>query len=322
MNIKSIRVESYGGPEVLRLENVSIPEPGTGEVIVRLKAAGVNPVDTYQREASRGYKPQLPFTPGLDGAGTVDAVGPGVTRVQTGDRVYLAGSITGTYAEAALCREDQLYPIPEGIDFIQAAALFVNYFTAFRALFQRGGLQPDDKVLVHGASGGVGIAALQALAWRGTAAAATAGSEEGLSLASAQGAAFTADHRNDQHWQQVRNWSGNGFDLILEMSAADNLTGDLQLLSTGGRIVIIGSRGSIDLDPRLLMRADADIRGMVMMNAEQSELEELAGMIADAASSGFIKPVIRKFFDLNDAADAHRLVRQPGAAGKIVLQIT
>ena len=320
MKIKSVKVQEYGGPEALELVETELAAPGPQEVLVRLKAASVNPVDTYQRAASRGYRLGLPFTPGLDGAGTVEAVGDAVNRFSPGDRVYLAGSISGTYAEAALCREDQLYPIPAGLDYKQAAALYVNYFTAFRALFQRGKVLPGEKALVHGASGGVGIAAMQGLSWKEVSFAATAGTPEGIKLAASQGAAFTADHHDPQHGEDLLKQNGGGFDLIIEMSATDNLDEDLKMLALGGRVVIIGNRGTVEIDPRMLMRSDADIRGMILMNASRQERDELAKLIEEAASAGFIKPVIRKSFPLKDAPEAHRLVSSPGAAGKIIIE--
>ncbi len=134
--MKAIRVKEFGGPEVLRIEEVPDPQPGPGQVVVRIKAAGVNPVDTYIRAGVYPRKPQLPYTPGADGAGMVESVGEGVTRFKTGDRVYVGGGLTGTYAELALFDEWSVWPLPAHLSFAQGAAVNVPYVTAFRALFQ------------------------------------------------------------------------------------------------------------------------------------------------------------------------------------------
>ena len=321
MKFKAIRVRKFGGPEVLRIEETETADPGPGEILVKLEAAGINPVDTYQREGSRGYSPELPWTPGLDGAGTVASVGKNAGRLKEGDSVYLAGSLTGTYAEYAVCRADRVFPLPAGLDFRDGAALYVNYFTACRALFQRGAVRPGEKVLVHGASGGVGTAALQWLRWKGIEAAATAGTPEGIRQALEQGASEAVNHRDEEHCGELLSRSAGGFDLILEMAADRNLGEDPGMLSNGGRIIVIGSGGSVSINPRDLMKRDADIRGIVLFNASDADISETVSMLNDAAAAGFIKPVIRKTFPLSRAAEAHRLLKTGGAAGKIILEI-
>src|SRR2546425_1263707 len=159
--MKAIVVREFGGPEVLKLEEVPDPKPGAGDVLVRIRAAGVNPVDAYIHTGTYVRKPPLPYTPGFDGAGDVEAVGAGVTDVKPGDRVYVAGPGktgvgAGTYAELAVCLPSQLHPLPARGSFAQGAALGVPYCTAYRALFQRAWAKPGDTVLVHGATGGVG----------------------------------------------------------------------------------------------------------------------------------------------------------------------
>ena len=135
--MKAIRVHSFGGPEVLQLEEVPELKPAAGQVVVRVRAAGVNPVDTYIRTGTYPRKPSLPYTPGIDGAGTIASAGPDATRFKVGDRVYLAGSLSGTYAEYALCEERFVFPLPAHVSFAQGAAVHVPYATAFRALFHR-----------------------------------------------------------------------------------------------------------------------------------------------------------------------------------------
>ena len=158
-NMRSIVVREYGEPEVMHLEEISIPEVGTTDVLVCIKAAGVNPVDTYIRQGIHANTPDLPFTPGKDAAGIVKEIGDEVSKVKVGDRVYLAGSETGTYAEYALCEEHQIWKLPEKSSFEHGAGVFIPYATAYRALIQKAEARPNETVLVHGASGAVGIAA-------------------------------------------------------------------------------------------------------------------------------------------------------------------
>jgi NADPH:quinone reductase len=158
--MKAIRVHEFGGPEVLKLEEVSDPQAGPGQVVVRVRAVGVNPVESYIRTGTYAMKPALPYTPGADAAGEVASVGAGVSNVEVGDRVYTSGSLSGTYAEQTLCTEAQVHPLPANVSFEQGAAMGVAYGTAYRGMFQRGGGKPGEMVLVHGASGGVGTAAV------------------------------------------------------------------------------------------------------------------------------------------------------------------
>src|ERR1041385_8785627 len=158
--MKAIRVKEFGGPDVLLVEQVTAPKPGAGEVLVRIHASGVNPVETYIRAGTYARLPELPYTPGNDGAGVVEQVGAEVREFKADDGVYIAGSVSGTYAEFALCKEEQVHPLPANVSFAQGAAMGTPYATAYRGLFQRAEGKPGETVLVHGASGGVGIAAV------------------------------------------------------------------------------------------------------------------------------------------------------------------
>ncbi|HUF92703.1 MAG TPA: alcohol dehydrogenase catalytic domain-containing protein, partial [Candidatus Limnocylindria bacterium] len=163
--MKAIRVHKTGGPDVLQLDEVPDPAPGDGQVVVRVHAVGVNPVDTYIRAGAYARMPALPYVPGTDGAGVVKAVGAGVRTVAVGDRVYMAGTAgetsTGAYAELALCDVSQVKPLPASMSFAQGAAVNIPYATAYRGLFHKARIVAGESVLVHGASGGVGIAAVQ-----------------------------------------------------------------------------------------------------------------------------------------------------------------
>jgi NADPH2:quinone reductase len=318
--MKAIRVHEFGGPEQLKLEEVPDPHPGTGELVVKVNAVGVNPFDTYIRTGTYAMKPSLPYTPGADAAGIVLSAGKDVQRVKAGDRVYVAGTISGAYAEQALCRESQVHPLPKNVSFQQGAAIGVPYATAFRALFQKAHAEPAETVLVHGATGGVGIAAVQLARARGMTVIGTGSSEKGRLLVKENGAHQVLDHSKPDLPEQVKQLtSGHGVNVILEMLANKNLSQDLNMLAIHGRVVVIGSRGAIEITPRDAMARDAVILGMVLFNATEQEMASVHAGIGAALESGVARPVIDEEIPLAQAARAHEKVMQPGSYGKIVL---
>lgn len=318
--MKAVVINEFGGPEVLGLAEVETPSPADGQVLVRVKAAGVNPVDTYIRSGIHAVKPKLPYTPGKDGAGVVEAVGPGVRRFAPGDRVYVADTLTGSYAEYALCREDQLGRLPENVSFEAGAGVFTPHATSYRALFQKAGAKIGETILVHGASGGVGIAAVQWAKSAGMRVIGTASTEEGRELATANGADAVFDHSDAGHYAAIiKATAGKGCDVVLEMLANVNLENDFAALAKFGRIVVIGSRGSLEFTPRLAMTKEATILGMSLFNAAPHEMAEIHRAIENGLESGVVAPVISKTFALGDAAAAHREVIEGNSLGKIVL---
>jgi len=319
--MKAIRVGQHGGPEVMRIEELPDPRPGAGQVVVRVKAAGVNRADTYIRAGAYPRLPELPYTPGMDAAGVVEAAGAGVTRVRAGERVYMGGSLfCGTYAELALCAEAQVHPLPERLSFSQGAAVAVPYATAYRALFQRAGARAGETVLVHGASGGVGTAALQIARAAGLSVIGTAGSDKGRELARREGAHQVLDHCAPGYLDQVVALTGGrGADVILEMLANVNLGRDLKVLAPGGRVVVIGSRGTVEIDPRDTMGRDASILGMILPNATPAEAASIHAALGAGLQNGTLRPVVGRELPLAEAARAHALILEPGAYGKIVL---
>jgi NADPH:quinone reductase len=318
--MKAIRVNEFGGPDVLRLEEVPIPQPGPGEVLVRMRAIGVNPVETYIRAGTYARLPELPYTPGNDGAGVVEQVGADVSEFKPGDRVYTGGSVTGTYAEFALCKKEQVHALPGNVSFAQGAAIGTPYATAYRGLLQRGGARPGETVLVHGASGGVGIAAVQLARARGMRVFGTAGSEEGLKLVREQGAHEVFDHRAPDHFQQImKATGGRGIDVIVEMLANVNLANDLTTLAKGGRVVVVGSRGGVEINPRDTMQRDADVRGMILPNTPPAEMARIHAALVAGLDNGTLRPLIGQELPITEAARAHRAVMESGARGKIVL---
>jgi NADPH2:quinone reductase len=320
--MKAIRVHEFGGPEVLRLEEVPTPQPGSGEVLVRIHAVGVNPVETYIRAGKYARLPALPYTPGNDGAGVVEQVGADVTEFRQGDRVYTGGSVSGTYAELALCKTEQVHRLPANVSFAQGAAMGTPYATAYRGLFQRADAKPGETVLVHGASGGVGTAAVQLARARGLRVFGTAGSDDGLKLAREQGAHEMFDHRAPDHFEQImKATNGRGVDVIVELLANVNLGKDLTILAKGARVAIVGSRGPVEIDPRDTMQRDVDLRGMVLPNTPPAEMASIHAALVAGLENGTLRPVIGKEFPLAEAAQAHRAVMEAGAVGKIVLTI-
>lgn len=318
--MKAIRVQEFGGPEVLRLEEVSDLTAGPGQVIVRVHAVGVNPVDTYIRSGLYPLKPSLPYTPGMDAAGIVESAAEGVTRVAAGDSVYVAGTISGAYAQQALCDESQVHRLPAQVTFEQGAAIGVPYATAYRALFHRAEGRPGEIVLVHGATGGVGIAAVQLAHAAGMTVIATGGTEKGRANVAHHGAHHVLDHHASNYLDNLQVLTGGkGVDVILEMLANVNLGKDLGVLAKRGRVVVIGSRGPVEINPRDAMGRDASILGMTLMNVNDGDRASIHAALGAGIENGTLKPVVGKEMPLAEAARAHEAVLKAGAFGKIVL---
>jgi NADPH:quinone reductase len=318
--MKAIRYYAFGGPEVLKLETVSDPTPGTGQVVVNVAAIGVNPVDTYIRSGVYGDR-TFPVTPGMDAAGTIESVGPGVQAFKPGDRVYLYGTALGTYAEKVLADADQVFPLPDRLSMQQGAAIGVPVATAYFALFNRGGAREGETVLVHGASGGVGTAAVQLARGHGLKVYGTAGSPEGRALVERLGAAAVLDHQAPDYLEQLMKLtSGRGVDLVVEMLANVNLAKDLTVLAPRGRVVVVGSRGKIEIDPRETMKRNADIRGMSLVFATPEEVRAIHAALAKDLAAGALQPVIDEELPLSDAAKAHEAILQGSSHGKIILK--
>ncbi len=317
--MKSIRVHQFGGPELLKLEEVPDPKPSAGQVVVRVKAVGINPVDTYIRAGKYGPK-QFPFTPGTDAAGIVEAVGAGVAKFKAGNRVYVYGALDGAYAQLIVCKKSNVHSLPDRLSFEQGAAIGVPYGTAYRSLFVRGQAKPDEIVLVHGATGGVGTAAVQLAVNHGCRVFGTAGTADGLDRVREQGAEQAFNHKDPGYLDQItKATDGKGVALILEMLANVNLDKDLGLLAKHGRVVIIGSRAKVEIDPRQTMGKDSDIRGMSLMHADEAELAMIHSALGAGFRNGTLTPIVGKQFPLAEAGKAHEAVMGEGAHGKIVL---
>ena len=321
--MRAIRVTAFGGPEVLTIAEVPDPQPGPGQVRVKVHAAGVNPVETYIRTGTYAMKPTLPYTPGSDGAGVVDALGEGVTGLAVGDRVFLAGPMaasTGTYADLVINDAANVHTLPDGISFAQGAALGVPASTAWRALFHKARVTASDTVLIHGGSGAVGNAAIQLARGAGATVIATAGSAKGLALVRELGAHHAIDHTQPDYAAAITAASGGrGPDVIIEMLANVNLAMDATMLAPRGRIVVIGSRGALEFMPRLLMARDATVYGMTLPNMTADEWREVNAGVQAALAAGTLRSIVSRELPLAEAPQAHTLVMTSGAAGKIVL---
>lgn len=318
--MKAIVVEEFGAPEIMKLNDIDTPKPGIGEVLVKNEAIGVNPVDTYIRAGMYPVLPSLPYTPGMDAAGTVVEVGDEVNSFKKGDMVYLSHAKSGTYSEYSLCQEDHVYSLPNNVEFKKGAAVGVPCGAAWRALYHRAHLKAGERLLVHGASGSVGIAAIQLAVASGAKVIGTAGTDKGRQLVMDNGAELALDHKStDYHSDLMEATKSSGFDVILEMLANVNLEKDLEMLSPRGRVIVVGNRGKIEIDPRLTMGKETEIKGMSLFNATSAELMEMHAALFGALKAGFLDPVISLELDLNQAPEAHEKVMENGNCGKIVL---
>lgn len=322
--MKAVQFHGFGGPDVLQLDDVPDPVPGADDVIIRVKAAGVNPADTYMRNGTYRIQPALPCIPGGDAAGDVVAVGENVTGLKAGDRVFAGVAMgldfTGCYAELVKRPAKHVLPVPDCISYAEAATFGVSYPTAHYALFARGGAKSGETVFIHGASGSVGTSAIQLAKRAGLTVIGSAGSQAGLDLVLREGADHAVNHSDPGYLDAVRLASGGeGPDLILEMLANVNLAADMEVAAKHGRIVVIGNRGEIEINPRMAMMKELDIRGIMLWNVSEGHLSEIMGDLLAAAAEGAVKPKVGRELPLAEAAKAHELVVQDGNAGKIVL---
>ncbi|MEM6636062.1 MAG: NADPH:quinone reductase [Pseudomonadota bacterium] len=322
--MKAVRAHSFGGPEVMQVEEIAAPEPGPGEVVLTVKAAGVNPADTYMRSGVYAVLPDLPYTPGGDAAGVIASVGAGVTGLSVGDRVFtgvaLRFAMDGAYAEEMLCRADHVMTLPESVGFAEATAFGVSFTTAHYALFERGSAKAGETVFIHGASGSVGTSAIQLAKRAGLTVIGSGGTTAGLELIRSQGADLAVDHTAPGYLDKVIDFTGGqGPDLILEMLANVNLAADMDIAAKHGRIVIIGNRGEITIVPRVAMMKELDIRGIALWNATPDQMAAALEDILAGAADGSLKPVVGTSMPLSEASAAHVAVLEAGQGGKIVL---
>jgi NADPH:quinone reductase len=299
---------------------VPLTAPGVGQVLVKVGAAGVNPVETYIRAGAYAKLPSLPYTPGNDLAGTVIATGPNVESCKVGDRVYSSMCVTGSYSSHAICDSENLHPLPDRMSFAQGASLGVPYATAWHAIVNKANIKPGETILVHGASGGVGIAAVQIAKARGLTVIGTAGTEAGMELVKSLGAHHVFNHKEPGYEAAIMSaTNGSGVNVVLEVLGNINLNRDLDMVGFQGRIVVVGNRGTIEIDPRKIMSKETMVTGMALMNVPKPEMKSIHRGICAGLENGSLSPVVAREFKLSEAPLAHDLVMQSGAMGKIVL---
>ncbi|XP_076369700.1 quinone oxidoreductase-like [Tachypleus tridentatus] len=326
--MRAVRVREFGGPKVLKVENdVPVPSISRTELLVKVKAAGVNPVDTYIREGNFIKLPNLPYIPGRDGAGVVEAVGEDVTSFKVGQRVYFctlkSTSQCGSYAEYTAVDNKLTFPLVDNLSFEEGAAIGIPYFTAYRALILKAGAVPGETVLIHGASGAVGIAATQLARTKNMKIIGTAGTQEGLNVVKEAGAHHVCCHRDKKYLQNIMEATENkGVDVILEMLANVNLEKDLSMLAPRGRVIIIGNRGTVNINPRDVMGPETSIIGVALLSTTEEEWNTITEEVLHGTEEGWVKPIVDKRYTLDSVVAAHHdIIHSKGAKGKLVLQI-
>ncbi|GFS25978.1 quinone oxidoreductase [Elysia marginata] len=319
--MQAIIVKTFGGEENLKLEtNVPIPAPGKNEVLIKVMSVGVNPVDTYIRSGTFSSLPSLPYTPGDDVAGIVEDVGAEVTSFKKGDRVYTVRTTTGAYAQYAIAQVQFVNHLPDKLSYAQGAAIGIPYYTASKALHLRSGFKPGETVLIHGASGAVGIAAIQISKKLGLRVVGTAGTKDGMDLVKKTGADFVFNHRDQGYVNAIKDALGGGVDIILEMLANVNLQTDLELLNVRGRVLVIGCRGNVEINPRTTMGRESSIIGILLLISTNAEFEEMHGLLGKGLQEGWLVPEVYKTYPLADAATAHHdIINNTKTMGKLVL---
>ncbi|GFG33812.1 hypothetical protein Cfor_03512 [Coptotermes formosanus] len=321
--MRALRIHKFGGPDNLKLEDIPIPSVGDSEILVRVHAAGINPVDTYIREGAYAALPKLPAILGKEIAGEVEDVGEGVSSVKKGDRVFAFLPENGGYAEYVACQQANVYPLSEKLTFSQGSGLCVPYFTAYRALVTKCHIKPGEILLVHGASGAVGIAAVQIAKAYGLTVAGTAGSIEGMDLVKKVGADHVFNHGEKGYLNNaVAAIGGRGFNVVLENLANVNLGADLTVLDQHARVAVVGCRGTVEVNPRSLMLTEGSIIGVMLAGATKEEAEETAEAILNGIDSGWVNPVVAQEYMLDEAAQAHHdIIHNSGARGKLVFKL-
>lgn len=322
--MKAILVREFGGPEVCQIvKNVPIPEPNDNQIQIKVHATGVNPVDTYIRSGTHSRQPKLPYTPGLDSAGIVTKVGKNVKKFKVGDRVFTVNSDTGTYAEYTLSTPISTFRLEDNLSFEEGSSLGVPYFSAYRALFIKANAKPGETLLIHGASGSVGIATIQFAKTHGLKIIGTAGTKEGMELVKEQGADYVYNHKENDYMEKVKHDHPEGIDIILEMLANVNLNNDLQILKAKkGRVVVIGNRGTIDINPRLLMAKETSVTGVTLFSSTEEEFEMMNSHLQALIKNNCIKPVIGKVFTLEETPEAQsEVINNAGTFGRITIKV-
>ena len=313
--MRAIVAEKNGGPEVHELKNLPKPTPGIGEVLVKVEAASVNPFDTQVRRGDYAAYMPAPFQMGVDVSGTVEAVGEGVDSLVIGDDVFYSARVLsneGGYAEYHVEQADLIAKKPDGLSFVDAAALPIAASTAWVCLIERGRLKAGERVLIHGGSGGVGLYAVQIAHLTGAEVVATR-RKDTQQLVENLGADVAVDYRDADAWDQLTTHSKGGYDVIIDLVGGDTVEKSLGLLAAGGRVVSIVDQPI----PQNLYAGwghNAEIH-LVFLTPSAERLARLGSL----TERGLLKTVIEQTLPLEHAAEAHRIIEADGRSGKIVL---
>jgi len=319
--MKAMRAHQFGGPEQLRFEDAPDPQAQAGQVQIRVRAAGINPADLV-RLSGRLQPLSLPYTPGTDVCGEVEAVGSGVTHVKKGDRVFGRAS-TGGYAEKTCLAASEAIPLPANLSFAEGAAIPIPFYTAYRALHHKAAIKAGETVLVSAGGGGVGVAAIQLAKIAGARVITTVGSAEKAARTRELGADVAINYREQDFAAEVQKLTdGKGVDVIVENVAADNLEKDLGIVARDGRIILIGTGTGKGPEGRFaIMHAlfkDANIFGMSLVNAGPT-IPEMATALISLFAAGKLKAVVSKAYPLAEAREALADLVAGRVFGKLVL---
>jgi NADPH2:quinone reductase len=320
--VQAIRIDQVGGPEVLRVEDVPVPAPGPGEVLIKVEAAGVNFIDVYHRTGL--YPQQLPLTLGREAAGTVERVGQGVTTCRLGDRV-VSESVPGAYAEYAVAPADRVVPIPDGVTSRQAAAVILQGMTAHYLVYSTYRLGEGDTCLVHAAAGGVGLVLCQMASRAGARVIGTVSTEEKAALARQAGAQEVILYTRSDFLAETRRLTGGaGVQVVYDSVGRTTFLKSLEALAPRGMLVLYGqSSGPVEpFDPQLLSRKGSLFLTrptLAHYTATRDELLQRAGEVLHWVAEGALSVRVGEEFPLARAADAHRALEGRRTTGKVLL---
>lgn len=317
--MKQVRFHEFGGPEVLRVDDVDEPKPGTGQALVRVYAAGVNPTDTMGRRGGGANPVPLPATLGRDASGVVEAVGANVKNVKSGDKVVVRGSTMG-YSELLVADESDLYEVPDGVGPIEAASIGVTYTTAWDAVVNKAQAQSNQWVLVQGASGGVGVAAVQIAKALGAKVIGTASTDEKRAWVIAQGADHMVDYTQPDWVDQVKQLTGgSGVNAVIDGVGGESFIKSFDAITRGGAICVYGASGGREVNFNLtnLYRTSARVLGCGGNGSTREDFEKTLAMF----SSGKLKATVETTLPLAEAQEAHRSIEERRVIGKIVLKV-
>ena len=321
--MKAMRAAQFGGPELLRYEDAPEPQLKDGHVLIQVKATGINPADLVRLSGRYPQALWLPYTPGTDVSGIVEAVGNGVSHVKVGDRVFGRSLNGGGYAEKALIPANETIPLPANLSFAEGAAIPVPFYTAYVALHYKAALKAGETVLVSGGAGGVGVAAIQLAKVAGARVITTVGSQEKAARTRELGADVTINYREQDFVAEVqKETNGTGVNVIIENVATDNLAKDFPALARSGRIVLIGTGTGKSPEASFAVTAalmkDAVIYGMVLGNSVE-RIPEMANTLTKLFSQGKIKALVSRTYPLPEARQALADLLAAKVVGKLVL---